>query len=90
MKLVAPKGNKMLAQRLLIRTYQKGTVLDEGLNRYVLELLGLYIKMCEITEAFRVAIQQNEDLSYLEVIEFFHSIIRNGKTLLVFLNQCTE
>lgn len=66
--MITPKSNKMLAQRIMIRTYKKGAVLEEYLFKTLLELTQLYVKMSVITEGLRKAIQKNEDLSHLEII----------------------
>lgn len=47
--MITPKSNKMLAQRIMIRTYKKGAVLEEYLFKTLLELTQLYVKMSVIT-----------------------------------------
>jgi hypothetical protein len=46
--------------------------------------------MSVITESLRSAIQKNEDLSHLEIIEFFHLRIASPPHLLSFLSMCDE
>jgi hypothetical protein len=36
LKLITPKGNKVLAQRIMIRTYKKGALLEEYLFKTLL------------------------------------------------------
>ncbi len=74
----------------MIRTYKKGAVLEDYLFKTLLELIQYYIKMSVITETIRKAIQKNEDLSHLEIIEFFHMRIATPDELITFLNKCDE
>ena len=44
---------------MMIRTYPKGATLDEYLQKYLQDLLSLYIKMTSVTEKLRSTIQKN-------------------------------
>lgn len=46
--------------------------------------------MTSITESIRNAIQQNEDLSHLDIIEFFHQRIVSPASLISFLERSNE
>lgn len=80
----------MLSQRMLVRNYARGAVLEDYLYRHLLELLSLYVKMSTITESIRNAIHQNQDLSHLDIIEFFHQRIVNAESLILFLDRSNE
>jgi hypothetical protein len=75
---------------MLIRTNPRGATLDDYLQRYLLDLLTLYLKMTTITETLRTHIAQNEQLTQLELVEFFQQRIRNPHSLLYFLQRCTQ
>lgn len=75
---------------MLVRSYPRGAVLEDYLYRHLLELLSLYVKMTSITESIRNAIQQNEDLSHLDIIEFFHQRIVSPASLISFLERSNE
>lgn len=75
---------------MLVRSYRRGALLDDYLYRYLIQLLELYVKMTTVTESLRVAIQYNEDLSHLDLIDFFHQRIINPESLLLFLSRSTE
>ena len=55
-----------------------------------MELLQLYVKMSVVTEGIRKAIQKSEDISHLEIIEFFHLRISSPSHMIAFLNRCDE
>lgn len=65
MKIITPKSSKILSQRIMIRTYKRGAVLEDYLFKILMELLQLYVKMSVVTETIRKAIQKSEDLSHL-------------------------
>ena len=75
---------------MLIRTYPKGSVLEDYLHRYLEELLSLYIKMTAIGETLRSAIQRNEELTQLDLIEFFQQRIANPDSLFYFFQICGQ
>lgn len=84
-----PKSNKTLSQRMLIRTHPKGAKLDQYLNAYLMELLTIYTKMTSVTESLRTTIQQNDSLTQLDLIEFFHQRMATNHTLFDFLQRST-
>lgn len=53
---------------MMIRTYPKGAILEVYLQKYLQELISLYIKMTSITEKLRTTIQKNESLTQLDLI----------------------
>jgi hypothetical protein len=75
---------------MMIRTFRRGAALEDYLLQTLVQLLLLFVKMSSIAEQIRRLITQNEDLSYIEVIEFFHKRISSPSNLLLFLSRCTE
>jgi hypothetical protein len=75
---------------MLVRSFRRGALLEDYLYRHLIELFVLYVKMTSVTESLRAAIQHNEDLSHLDLIEFFHQRIVDPESLLLFLTRSTE
>ena len=73
---------------MLIRNYPKGATLDEYLQKYLQEILILYVKMTSITEKLRTTIQKNDSLTQLDLIEFFQLRITSPDNLFYFLQRC--